>query len=310
MKVITDIEKFSPDANTVVTVGTFDGVHTGHIRIINKVKDDAERFSYKSVLFTFEPHPQAVLQTKPNKLRLLTTLDEKLEILSAHNLDYVVVQKFDYEFSQIPYQHFIEEYLLKRLRMKKMVLGYDAALGNKREGNLDHIQDHARLNNYSLDIVPPISVDNIVVNSTLIREYIFNGYLEKATKALGRYYDVRGIVIHGDGRGASLGYPTANLLLEHPLKLMPPVGVYAVDVVIDGHRYKGMMNIGTRPTFHDNEEHEVIAEVHVLDFEGELYKKQITVFFKQMIRKEKKFNSVDELIQQLKLDEKFCRKID
>lgn len=310
MKIIRDLDELAIDSHSVVTIGTFDGVHLGHQKIISKVIEDAKKTKWVSILFTFEPHPQVVLRTRPEKLYLLTTLNEKLEIIQDFELDYVVVQQFDEAFSQLEYNEFIERILLDKLHMKKMVLGYDAALGKKRKGTLDKITEHAKLFQYELDVVSPITIGDIIVNSTLIREYIRNGFMEKAAKGLGRLYSVKGLVVRGDQRGKKLGYPTANILIEHPMKLLPPTGVYAVDIDVRGKRYKGMMNLGMRPTFNDNHSNSFIPEVHIFDFQEDIYNEQIKIYFKKFIRTEKKFSSIEELVNQLKVDEKKCRKID
>jgi riboflavin kinase/FMN adenylyltransferase len=291
-------------------VGTFDGVHLGHQKIISKVIEDARDLKGNSVIFTFEPHPQVVLRSRPDKLYLLTTLDEKLELFRQFDVDYVIVQKFDREFASIEYSDFIRNILVDKLKMRKMVLGYDAALGKMRKGTLDRIDEFTRTLSVDLDVVPPVTLNDVIINSTLIRQFIRNGFMEKAAEALGRKYSVRGLVVYGDRRGETLGYPTANILIEHPLKILPPVGVYAVDAEIEGKKYKGMMNLGYRPTFMDDHQNKLIPEVHIFDFKEDIYSKQVVVHFKRFIREEKKFLSVDELKRQLELDEALCRNID
>lgn len=308
-KVIYDPDQYLPVEPAMVTVGTFDGLHIGHQKIIQRLIDDARSREAQSILVTFEPHPQVVLRAKPKKLYLITTLEEKLEILSRFDLDLVVVIRFDFDFSQIPYDRFIESTLIGKLGMVKMVVGYDAALGKNREGTIEKILEHSRQHKYEMEVIPPVTVNNIVVNSTLVRDYIQNGYMEKVAQCLGRKYSIRGLVIRGDGRGKSLGYPTANILVEHPMKIMPPAGVYAVDVQLGEKFFKGMMNIGTRPTFTENHQTDLIPEVHIFDFHEDIYNQQIIIYFKRFVREEKKFPGVEELKKQLAVDEKLCRNV-
>ncbi|MCK5078130.1 MAG: adenylyltransferase/cytidyltransferase family protein, partial [Calditrichia bacterium] len=219
MEVLQNSDVTKTGIPSVVTVGTFDGVHLGHMKIIDKVIADAESEGYQSVLVTFNPHPQQVVRRNNNDVLLLTSIGEKLQILKNTGLDTIVIIPFTQEFSQTEYKDFLTSYLIEKLNMKKFVLGYDAALGHERKGHLEQIKEHALQNNYSLDIVSPFKVEETVINSTLIRKKLQLAECENVKKYLGRAYNIQGKVVKGDNRGAGLGFPTANIIPDCKDKL-------------------------------------------------------------------------------------------
>ncbi len=309
MEVIYNIENIRLTSPSVITVGTFDGVHLGHMEIINKVVSDAREEKMQSVLVTFNPHPQNIVKNRGDRIYLLTTPEEKLEILKKTKLDKVIFIPFTSGFSKMDYGRFLQDYLVNKLNMKKMVLGYDAALGHKRQGHLEEIKAHAAANGYVLDVVTPFEVDGVVINSTLIRKLLLQGDYETATKYLGRHHIICGKVVRGDKRGTKLGFPTANIYIPHTQKLIPRYGAYAVKVNLNGEVKYGMMNVGFRPTFHESNIDNCTIEVHVFDFNGDLYDKNISVEIVSFIRDEKKFDNDKEIIEQLKKDKIVCKEI-
>jgi len=288
----------------VVTIGNFDGVHKGHQALINTAKQRAKELGGSTVVITFNPHPVKVLC--PNcDLRFITPHYEKLSILSNLGVDYTIVIPFSKEFASITAHEFIESYLVQGLGVKWMVVGYDYHFGKGREGNIEMLKNYGNRYGFGVDTLPEISIEGFVVSSTAIRKIIQEGRVHFAAKLLGRSYSITGPVLKGRDRGGKLlGFPTANVdVSDH---VVPKEGVYASWVSFEGKTYKGATNIGFNPTFGDNQ---LSLEVHILDFSGNLYGKEITVSFEHYVRGEKKFSGVEELIAQINQDVDLIRTI-
>jgi riboflavin kinase/FMN adenylyltransferase len=298
MDIINGLENISEQKPSVITMGTFDGLHNGHTKIIEQVVQIAEKDNLKSILLTFEPHPQLVLKNKIPDVQLLSTIEEKLELLKKFQLDLVIVIEFNREFSQYPYQDFVKEILISKLKMNHLVIGYDHHFGKNREGNIESVQNLSQNLGFKVSKVEPLYNGDQLISSSLIRQLIARGEMDDAARYLGRLYPIKGTVIRGDGRGKKMSFPTANMAVENKHKIVPGDGVYAVDVEVLNKPFKGMMNIGERPTFSTYK----ALEVNIFGLDNDIYEEKITVKFKKRLRDEIKFSSVDELVNQLKSD--------
>jgi len=295
------------DDDSVVTVGTFDGVHRGHQAILSYLLDRAHKREGVSTVVSFDPHPREVVHDEA--VSLLTTIEERAELFEAQGLDRFVVIPFTEAFAQLRPQAYVEEILLERVGLKEIVIGYDHRFGRNREGDRELLERMGEAHGFTVDVIPPQEVDRDVVSSSKIRKRLAeDGDIRQATEMLGHPYALRGTVERGEGRGRKLGYPTANITVSDDRKLVPKIGVYATRVRIGDTEptYGGMMNIGRRPTF---EEMDVTVEVHLLGFEGNLYGETLHVEFLQRLRDEQKFDSPDALVAQLSRDEEHCRTV-
>jgi riboflavin kinase/FMN adenylyltransferase len=301
MEIITGLNHFNSGKGCVVTVGTFDGLHLGHKKIIEKVNTIARNKNLCSTLVTFDPHPKIVLKQNDNfHITILTTLDEKKQLLSETGIDRLIVIKFDKTFASQSYKQFVKNILLDQIGAKVIVIGHDHAFGKNREGNFDNLKMLSKNYRFDLQKVDPVEIDGEIISSTLIRNAITDGDVELARKYLGRYYNYSGKVVPGDSRGKQLNFPTANIFHGNENKQIPRDGVYAVDVGYKGSIYKGMLNIGKRPTFGLQGDYTI--EVHIHNFNKDIYNEDLTIFFKKRLRNEIKFDSVDALIAQLEID--------
>ena len=308
MEIITGLKNLKPGMRCAVTVGTFDGLHLGHRKIIETVVKTAQEKNLCSTLVTFDPHPKIVLkQVDDFHIAILTTLDEKIELLSETGLDRIVVIKFDKVFASQTYEQFVKTVLIDQIGAESIIVGHDHAFGKNREGNFDNLKILSEKYNFSLQKVEPVEIGNDTISSTLLRKLIAEGDVGSAEKYLGRKYMYSGKIIAGDSRGKLLNFPTANIYNNNINKQIPGSGVYAVDVVYNDKIYKGMLNIGNRPTFGLKGEYTI--EVHILGFNKEIYDENLSVFFKKRLRNEKKFESVDELIAQLEIDKQNSLKL-
>ncbi len=305
MKVYRDWQHIEPHQPTSLTVGSFDGIHLGHQQLISRLLELASQHDLVSTVVTFEPHPKKVLGK--GEVHLLTDLQEKLDLLRALNVEQTLVIPFTREFAAMDYRQFVRDILVERLNVREMVIGHDHHFGRNREGTFECLVQLGKDWGFSVHQVGPFRVEGEVVSSSAIRQLILEGNVEKAAQFLGRYYALKGVVEKGDGRGQQIGFPTANIRFTQPDKLLPPPGVYAVDAAVQGKRYRGMMNIGVRPTFNNNDI--LTSEVHLFNFSGLIYDEAIEVFFKKYIRKEKKFSGIEELKKQLEQDKAMCEKI-
>ncbi len=296
MEVIRDVTAVHLDRPTVLTIGSFDGVHRGHQHLIRCVIARAEAMGAASALVTLHPHPKVVLRSD-SPLRYLSTLEERLDLLAPLGLDYAVVFPFSLESSQMRAREFAQ-LLLDHLRMKEIFCGADFAFGYKREGNVAFLRALGAEKGFAVNVIEPQQFDGEIISSTRIRDLVAAGDLDEATRLLGRFPSVRGRVIRGDQRGRALGFPTANLAIAER-RLIPADGIYAVRVKIGAVWFGGASNIGVRPTFDGGAR---LVEVYVLDFEGDLYDQMIEVQFVKRLRAERKFESVDALVAQLRRD--------
>jgi riboflavin kinase/FMN adenylyltransferase len=297
MKIYTDLKDFSA-LNPVVTIGTFDGVHLGHRKVIRRLQELAHKVNGETVIFTFYPHPRLVLSEENNGLRLINTLEEKKVLLEAAGIDHLVIYPFTKEFSKLSYVEFVEQILVKQLGMKYLVVGYDHRFGHNREGKYEDLKIFADQLNFKIERQDVLNMDAINVSSTKIRKAIGEGDIRTANKYLGYRFFIKGDVVDGKKLGHKIGFPTANIDPQESYKLVPRDGVYAVTVDVDDKRYLGMLNIGVRPTVNNQLDNRSI-EVHILDFDQDIYYKNITIHFYQRIRNEQFFASIDELKKQL-----------
>ncbi len=303
MKIINNVFSFKSKDKTFVTIGTFDGVHFGHQKIIEKLVLEAKKSNKKSVLLTFFPHPRMVLQ-KDGNLELINTIDERAALLEKTGLDYLIIHPFSKEFSRTSALEFVRDFLVNQLNISKLIIGYDHHFGKNREGNIDQLTEYSELYDFVVEEIPAQDVDDVSVSSTKIRKALATGNLKTANKYLGYNFMLNGNVVNGKKLGGKIGYPTANIDIKESYKLIPKTGVYIVKSEIDKDTVYGMMNIGNRPTV--NGKHQTI-EVHFFDFNKDLYDKNLTIRLIYFLRDEKKFNSIDELILQLKKDETTSR---
>ncbi|MDZ7681155.1 MAG: bifunctional riboflavin kinase/FAD synthetase [Fodinibius sp.] len=293
--------------NSVITVGTFDGVHAGHRAIIDTVAEKAQKRDARSVLVTFDPHPRDIINPGDAGIKLLTTLQERAEILDELGIDEMVVIPFDRDFSLLSSEAFIRDIIFKEIGVSEFVIGYDHQFGRNREGTIETIEQLGQELGFDSYVVSKREVGEKTVSSTAIRNAISkNGNMQQATTLLQRPYRLNGTVVHGDKRGKEIGFPTANIKPEHDRKIIPKDGVYAVKVRINGDLFDGMMNIGTRPTFDGKMR---TLEVNIFNFDASIYGKEVQVRFFSRIRDEKKFDGKEELISQLKQDEKHAKQM-
>lgn len=308
MSTMVHIDRVARDPNSVVTVGTFDGVHQGHRELIGTLVYKARELGCRSVVVTFDPHPREILQPGSPGLGLLTTPEERAELLAGLGVDTMVVIPFNRDFSLMDSVSFIESVIYGKIGLKAFIIGYDHHFGHNREGDSHTLALLGEKLGFTVDVVEAREIDHKAVSSSSARRSLTqDGDTELVQRLLGRPYRLTGVVVHGDARGRAIGFPTANINLEDKRKIIPKVGVYAVRVEIDGQMLQGMMNIGYRPTFGLSEAPRL--EVHVLDFSGDLYGKRITVHFVARIRDEQKFDGVEALVAQLRQDRRVAKEL-
>ena len=300
MKVHFELKNFKA-IKPVVTIGTFDGVHLGHRKVLQKLRDIAKEKNGESVLFTFHPHPRLVLKPEESNLRLLTTLKEKTSLLEDIGIDHLIVFPFTKEFSQLSYSDFVKDVLVDQIKTSYLVVGYDHKFGKNREGGFDFLKKCAEKYQFEIAKLDALLVDDINVSSTKIRIAIEAGDMPAANKYLGYQFTLHGKVVEGKKLGREIGFPTANVEASDIHKIIPGYGVYAVKVLVAGKTYNGMLNIGTRPTFNKNADHRSI-EVNIFDFNKNIYGQDLTLIFVDRIREERKFNGIDALVEQLEKD--------
>lgn len=306
MKVHHDFEQISGIKNPILTIGTFDGVHTGHQKIIDKLNSEAEKQNGESVLFTFYPHPRMVLQPESHGLHLLQTQEEKLDKLRRMGLQHVIVYPFTKSFAETNASEFVRQFLVEKLGVHTIVVGYDHQFGKNREGSLEQLLEMSKTYPFRVIEIPAQEIDEINISSTKIRKALLDGDIETANRYLNEAYLLSGTVVEGQKLGRTIGFPTANMSIADSVKLIPAKGVYAVEVQLeDGRKFNGMMNIGVRPSV--SNDLTLSVEVHLLDFDGDLYGTKIAVSLLKRIRDEKRFSGIDELKQQLERDEETVR---
>ena len=305
MRIFNDLNTISEIPNPVVTIGTFDGVHLGHQKILQTLLDEAKGVDGESVLLTFYPHPRMILFPESHGMKLLQTQAEKMEKLSEYGLQNLIIYPFSFDFSRLTALEFVRDILVDKLHVRKIVIGYDHQFGKNREGNIDYLKDIAEMYEFEVIEIPAQDIDEVNVSSTKIRDALLKGDVERASVFLGRPYELSGKVVRGRALGRTIGFPTANIDVNSDLKLVPGIGVYAVEVDVNDQVHRGMLNIGKRPTIVSTDD--VHLEVHILDFQEDIYDKMITIRFLARVRDEQKFESVEGLKEQLQKDEKFVR---
>lgn len=299
MHVHTEIKDLGTINKPIVTIGTFDGVHAGHRTIIKRIITLAEQQGGESVLVTFEPHPRFLIN--PNhKLKLLTTLSEKKELLKELGLDNLVIAPFNPAFADQEATSYVEDFLIQKIKPEVLVIGYDHHFGKGRSGNLALLQEYAQQGHFKLEEISKQLVDDAHVSSTAIRKALDAGNVAEASRLLKSNFKLNGVVVQGDQKGRTIGFPTANLSIKNDKKLIPAHGVYAVLATLDQEKIKGVMNIGIRPTVTHDEE--LRLEVHLFNFDQDIYGQELQVEFIERIREEKKFDSFEELKKQIALD--------
>jgi riboflavin kinase/FMN adenylyltransferase len=303
MKVIHSLLELPELNKPIITLGTYDGVHEGHRVILAKLIDKAKTSGMHSMLITFDPHPRIALGL--GSIALLSTLEEKIELLAHTGLDYLLILPFTSVFAEQQAQDFIEEVIINALNASEVVLGYDHKFGKNRTGDVHLLREVLAKTNRTVTEITAQEIDDIIVSSTKIRKALQLGDIENANRLLGYPYSIRGKVITGNQLGKTLGFPTANISLNSAHKLIPMDGVYAVRCIVGGKTINGMMNIGKRPTL--NQSLESVIEVHLFDFNADIYNEDITVELNAWIRQEQRFNGKDALITQLKIDETNAR---
>jgi len=291
----------------VVTVGVFDGLHKGHIAILDRVKHSAQEVQGDTVIVTFWPHPRLVLNQDVS-IKLINTIDEKLQLFEKFGVQHIVIIPFTEEFSKISSQQFIEDILVNKLKVNHLIIGFNHHFGKAREGNFELMNEYSKQFGFTLEKLDAQMVENEKVSSTLIRTSLNNGDIITANKYLGYDYMITGKVVKGKKIGRTIGFPTANILVNQDYKLVPKTGVYAVEVEVSGKRYPGMLNVGYNPTI-DPARTKLNIEAHLLNFSGDLYEMDITLLFKQRIRDEIKFEGLDQLKKQLNSDKAEVLKI-
>ncbi|MCL6493230.1 MAG: bifunctional riboflavin kinase/FAD synthetase [Ignavibacterium sp.] len=299
MNIFRDIDEIKFDKQTVLTLGTFDGIHLGHQQIIKRVIECSEENKLRNLIITFHPHPRKVINPEM-QLKLLTTNEEQINILEKLGVQNLLVINFTKEFSQLTPDEFVKNYLVDKIGLSRIVIGYDHHFGKGRGGDVEFLLAAGKKYDFEILQIQPFIIDDEPVSSTKIRAALEAGDINKVNKMLGRYYSFSGVVVEGDKRGRELGYPTANIKLSDEDKMLPQIGIYAVLVEIDGIQYKALLSIGKRPTFYNDGK--VVPEVYIYDFNNDIYGKEIKVNLIQKLRGEEKFNSAEELIRQMNID--------
>lgn len=287
----------------VVTSGTFDGVHLGHRKILDRVKEIAARHQGETVVITFWPHPRLVLKPEDQTLKLLNTFEEKAELLKEQGIQHLVRIPFTKEFSQLSSLEFIHRILIDAIGTRKLVIGYDHHFGKNREGSFELLRANAPQLGFDVEEIPAQDIDHVTVSSSKIRRALESGDVTTARHLLGRSYSVTGLVVKGDKLGRVMGYPTANISIESHFKLIPADGIYAVRVLHGDRWYGGMLYIGNRPTVAGIKRS---IEVNIFDFDSDIYGETLTVTFERLLRTDSKFSDLEALKQQLHLDKQLA----
>jgi riboflavin kinase/FMN adenylyltransferase len=306
MKIYNKLIDFQATGNAVVTTGTFDGVHVGHVKIIKRLVEITKKIGGESVLLTFWPHPRVIVSPSNDDIKLLTTIDEKSEIIAKLGIDHLVILPFTREFSELSSEQYIEDILTEGLGTKVLVIGYDHRFGKNREGGIDYLLKHSDRFKIKIEEISRQEIENITISSTKIRNAIINGKVQIANELLGRPYSFSGHVVKGRQLGRTIGFPTANVQVQKNYKLIPKNGVYACKIILRNQAYKGIMNIGNRPTVDGIGR---TQEVHIFDFNDDIYGEILKVEIIEFIRDEIKFDSIEKLVTQIKLDCEIAKKL-
>jgi len=307
LKLHHGIDSFKSDRKVILTTGTFDGVHLGHRKILKRLCDKAKKLGGESVLLTFHPHPRLVLFPENSDLKLLNSSEEKQQLLEEAGLDHLIVHPFTHDFSRLSSLEFVRDLLVNKVGIDALVIGYNHHFGRNREGGYESLTDFAEVFDFEVEEIPAEDLENVNISSTKIRQSLEEGNVELANSFLGHYYMLHGKVVHGSQKGRELGYPTANLKVKERYKLIPMDGVYAVEVFRGEKWLPAMMNIGVRPTVDEKKRHSL--EVHLLDFNEDLYEKDLKIRFVKRIREERQFQNIEALKEQLDIDRNRTRNI-
>ena len=305
MKIYRSIEDYDEDKRSVVTIGTFDGIHLGHQKILSRLIKSSKNKDLNSVVLTFFPHPRIILN-KYNEVKMIDTLDEKIIHLNEIGIDSLVIHPFDKNFSLLSANQFIKDFLVDKLKIKHIIIGYDHRFGKGREASVTDLKNYADDYDFTVEEIKAQEIEKITVSSTKIRNSINQGDIKTTEKYLGRCFNLTGKVVKGDGLGKKINYPTANIFIEETYKIIPKDGVYLVETIIEDKLFNGMMNIGHRPTIGTNVKS---IEVHLFNFNEDIYGKVISIKMISKIRDEKKFSSIEALKEQLVKDENYCLKL-
>lgn len=306
MNVYYGIKDFTKLANAVVTSGTFDGVHLGHQKILNRLNEVATETMGQSVVITFYPHPRSVISPDNKTINLLSTLDEKIELLAKNGIKHLVIIPFTREFSELSSEEFIQKILIETIGTKTLVIGFDHRFGKNREGGFDYLKENKVRYGFEIEEISRHDLENVGISSSKIRKALIEGDVPAAAYFLGRNYSISGLIVKGKQLGRTIGFPTANIQVREIAKLVPADGVYAVKVYYREEAFGGMLNIGNRPTVDGTFK---TIEVNIFDFDREIYGENLKVEFIQKIRNEQKFNGLDELKTQITKDKETCKGI-
>ena len=305
MKIYRSIEDYDEDKRSVVTIGTFDVIHLGHHKILSRLIKSSKNKDLNSVVLTFFPHPRIILN-KYNEVKMIDTLDEKIIHLNEIGIDSLIIHPFDKNFSLLSANQFIKDFLVDKLKIKHIIIGYDHRFGKGREASVTDLKNYADDYDFTVEEIKAQEIEKITVSSTKIRNSINQGDIKTTEKYLGRSFNLTGKIVKGDGLGKKINYPTANIFIEETYKIIPKDGVYLVETIIKDKLFKGMMNIGHRPTIGTNVKS---IEVHLFNFNEDIYGKVISIKMISKIRDEKKFSSIQALKEQLVKDENYCLKL-
>ena len=300
MQIHYGLDKLPSFKNAVLTIGTYDGVHFGHQQIIKRLNDIAQEIDGESILLTFDPHPRLVLHPNDDKLKQISTIDEKEELLKTFGLNHLVIAEFSKDFASMEASEYVDKILIQNFHPTKIVIGYDHHFGKDRKGNIDLLRQLSTKYNYEVEEISAQTLDEIKVSSTKVRNFLLDGNIKEANKLLAHPFLIKGKVVHGDKIGRVLGFPTANIEISNPHKLIPASGVYAVKIKIQHQFYKGALSIGYRETVFDNSK--LTIEVFVLDFDSDLYNQSLDIVFVDYLRPQIKYENWDLLKVQIEKD--------
>ncbi len=305
MRIFDNLKSYSSEKESVLTIGTFDGIHIGHNKILKTLVEESKKNKLSSLIITFFPHPRMILQ-KSNEIKMIDTIDEKIHLLEKAGIDNLIIHPFDHNFSKIRAKDFVEDILVNKLKIKQIIIGYDHRFGKDREASVEDLKKFGLDYMFNVNEIPAQEIDSIAISSTKIREAILTGEIKKCNEFLGRNFMLTGKVVYGEGLGKKMNFPTANIKIKENYKIIPKNGVYLVKTAINSNIYFGMMNIGVRPTVGGKNKS---LEIHFFNFKDNIYNKTVSIEIISKIRDEEKFSSIDELKIQLKKDEEFCLRI-
>ncbi len=299
MNIYYDLSEIKREQNTFLTLGTFDGIHLGHQKIIDELIRKAKSANGRNFLITFDPHPRNVISRNVD-FRILSTPSEKAVVLEKLGIQNLLIINFTKEFSQHTAEEFFKEFIIESIGIREIVIGYDHHFGKGRGGDEKTLRDMGRQYGFEVEAVDAFRLNNEIISSTKIRKVLSDGDIKTSNAYLGRNYEFSGEVIHGDKRGRELGFPTANIELDNEAKLLPALGIYLVEFITDNLRYYGLLSIGKRPTFYNSGT--IVPEVYIYDFDKDIYGKNVRVRIINRLRGEEKFSSAEELVAQMEID--------